>query len=84
LAVIHCPEDLLLYSTKLPGANDASELSAASSPLGVSQGESGRGSWPSTPSNTGGWNRGKFGPIEKFLMYYENIEREKAGIQLEA
>lgn len=27
-----------------------------------------------------GWNRGKFGPIEKFLMYYENIEREKAGI----
>jgi len=30
-----------------------------------------------------GWNRGKFGPIEKFLMYYENIEREKAGIQPE-
>jgi len=28
-----------------------------------------------------GWNRGKFGPIEKFLMYYENIEREKAGIK---
>jgi len=28
-----------------------------------------------------GWNRGKFGPIEKFMMYYENIEREKAGIQ---
>jgi len=27
-----------------------------------------------------GWNRGKFGPIEKFIMYYENIEREKAGI----
>lgn len=27
-----------------------------------------------------GWNRGKFGPVEKFLMYYENIEREKAGI----
>merc|ERR1719272_2015644 len=27
-----------------------------------------------------GWNRGKFGPIEKFLMYYENIEREKAGV----
>ena len=25
-----------------------------------------------------GWNRSKFGPIEKFLMYYENIEREKA------
>lgn len=24
-----------------------------------------------------GWNRSKFGPIEKFLMYYENIEREK-------
>lgn len=31
-----------------------------------------------------GWNRGKFGPIEKFLMYYENIEREKAGIMPEA
>jgi len=31
-----------------------------------------------------GWNRGKFGPIEKFMMYYENIEREKAGIQPEA
>eukprot|EP00435_Cladocopium_sp_Y103_P032175 s3272_g8.t1 len=31
-----------------------------------------------------GWNRSKFGPIEKFLMYYENIEREKAGIPLEA
>eukprot|EP00439_Symbiodinium_sp_Y106_P048849 s4128_g6.t1 len=30
-----------------------------------------------------GWNRSKFGPIEKFLMYYENIEREKAGILLE-
>lgn len=30
-----------------------------------------------------GWNRGKFGPIEKFLMYYENIEREKAGIDVE-
>merc|ERR1719203_132708 len=29
-----------------------------------------------------GWNRGKFGPIEKFLMYYENIEREKADIPL--
>lgn len=27
-----------------------------------------------------GWNRSKFGPVEKFLMYYENIEREKAGI----
>lgn len=27
-----------------------------------------------------GWNRSKFGPIEKFLMYYENIEREKAGM----
>lgn len=27
-----------------------------------------------------GWNRGKFGPVEKFLMYYENIEREKAGV----
>ena len=24
-----------------------------------------------------GWNRSKFGPIEKFIMYYENIEREK-------
>jgi len=31
-----------------------------------------------------GWNRNKFGPIEKFLMYYENIEREKAGIMPEA
>lgn len=31
-----------------------------------------------------GWNRGKFGPIEKFLMYYENIEREKVGIMPEA
>eukprot|EP00929_Paragymnodinium_shiwhaense_P009004 TRINITY_DN11300_c0_g1_i1.p1 TRINITY_DN11300_c0_g1~~TRINITY_DN11300_c0_g1_i1.p1 ORF type:complete len:290 (+),score=48.08 TRINITY_DN11300_c0_g1_i1:120-989(+) len=31
-----------------------------------------------------GWNRGKFGPIEKFLMYYENIEREKAGIMTDA
>lgn len=31
-----------------------------------------------------GWNRSKFGPIEKFLMYYENIEREKAGIPLES
>ncbi|CAE8641440.1 unnamed protein product [Polarella glacialis] len=27
-----------------------------------------------------GWNRNKFGPIEKFVMYYENIEREKAGL----
>lgn len=27
-----------------------------------------------------GWNRGKFGPVDKFLMYYENIEREKAGV----
>lgn len=27
-----------------------------------------------------GWNRSKFGPVEKFLMYYENIEREKAGV----
>lgn len=27
-----------------------------------------------------GWNRGKWGPIEKFLSHYENIEREKAGI----
>lgn len=31
-----------------------------------------------------GWNHGKMGPIEKFLMYYENIEREKAGIVPEA
>jgi len=30
-----------------------------------------------------GWNRSKFGPIEKFLMYYENIEREKACIPSE-
>jgi len=27
-----------------------------------------------------GWNRGKFGPIEKFLDYFESIERDKAGI----
>lgn len=27
-----------------------------------------------------GWNRGKFGPVEKFLMYYENIERERIGL----
>merc|ERR1711935_982740 len=27
------------------------------------------------------WNRNKFGPIEKFLATYENIEREKAGLQ---
>lgn len=27
-----------------------------------------------------GWNRGKFGPVEKFLGFYENTEREKAGI----
>lgn len=31
-----------------------------------------------------GWNHGKFGPIEKFLVYYENIERQRAGIMLEA
>lgn len=31
-----------------------------------------------------GWNRNKFGPIEKFLMNYENIERQKAGINPEA
>lgn len=30
-----------------------------------------------------GWNRGKFGPIDKFMDHYENIEREKAGIQLD-
>jgi len=35
-------------------------------------------------STEDGWNRGKMGPIEKFLMYYENIEREKAGILPEA
>lgn len=27
-----------------------------------------------------GWNRGKFGPIDKFLGYYENIERERIGL----
>lgn len=27
-----------------------------------------------------GWNRGKFGSIEKFMMCYENLEREKVGI----
>lgn len=27
-----------------------------------------------------GWNRSKFGPIEKFLAFHENIEREKLGI----
>jgi hypothetical protein len=31
-----------------------------------------------------GWNHGKSGPIEKFLAYYENIERQKAGIEPEA
>jgi len=31
-----------------------------------------------------GWNRGKFGPIEKFVQFYENIEREKAGIEPDA
>jgi len=31
-----------------------------------------------------GWNRGKFGPVERFLKEYENIERDKAGIQGEA
>merc|ERR1712113_71445 len=31
-----------------------------------------------------GWNRGKFGPIDKFMMHYENVEREKAGIALES
>mmetsp|Transcript_67246 Transcript_67246/g.194459 ORF Transcript_67246/g.194459 Transcript_67246/m.194459 type:complete len:305 (+) Transcript_67246:97-1011(+) len=30
-----------------------------------------------------GWNRGKFGPIEKFVGYYENIEREKAGLEVD-
>jgi len=24
-----------------------------------------------------GWNRGKFGPVERFLTYYEDIERER-------
>jgi len=27
-----------------------------------------------------GWNRGKYGAIEKFMGLYETIEREKAGI----
>merc|ERR1719375_796121 len=27
-----------------------------------------------------GWNRGKFGPIDKFMQNYEYIEREKAGM----
>ena len=27
-----------------------------------------------------GWNRGTFGPVDKFLGVYENIERERAGI----
>merc|ERR1719350_1631473 len=30
-----------------------------------------------------GWNRGKFGPIEKFMVCYETIEREKSGIPLD-
>lgn len=29
------------------------------------------------------WNRGKFGPIEKFMMHFESQEREKAGIPVE-
>eukprot|EP00429_Kryptoperidinium_foliaceum_P114667 CAMPEP_0176300408 /NCGR_PEP_ID=MMETSP0121_2-20121125/60307_1 /TAXON_ID=160619 /ORGANISM="Kryptoperidinium foliaceum, Strain CCMP 1326" /LENGTH=431 /DNA_ID=CAMNT_0017641797 /DNA_START=47 /DNA_END=1338 /DNA_ORIENTATION=- len=31
-----------------------------------------------------GWNRGHVGPIEKFLGQYENLEREKAGLEPEA
>lgn len=27
-----------------------------------------------------GWNRGKFGAVEKFLVHFEDIEREKMGI----
>jgi len=27
-----------------------------------------------------GWNRGKFGNIEKFMAHFETIEREKAGL----
>jgi len=30
-----------------------------------------------------GWNRGKFGPIDKFVGYYENIERDRAGIEVD-
>mmetsp|Transcript_74894 Transcript_74894/g.199664 ORF Transcript_74894/g.199664 Transcript_74894/m.199664 type:complete len:249 (+) Transcript_74894:106-852(+) len=30
-----------------------------------------------------GWNRGKFGPIEKFIAFFEPIERERLGIPLE-
>lgn len=30
-----------------------------------------------------GWNRGKFGSIEKFMITYETIEREKLGIPLD-
>lgn len=30
------------------------------------------------------FNRGKFGPMEKFIVFYENIEREKAGIEFDA
>lgn len=29
-----------------------------------------------------GWNRGKFGPIDRFLQHYENLERSRAGIRL--
>uniref|UniRef100_A0A7S1A1F2 Uncharacterized protein n=1 Tax=Noctiluca scintillans TaxID=2966 RepID=A0A7S1A1F2_NOCSC len=28
-----------------------------------------------------GWNRGKFGTVEKFLVHYEPIERQRAGIE---
>ena len=31
-----------------------------------------------------GWNRGKFGPIEKFITCFETLEREKAGIPIDA
>jgi len=27
-----------------------------------------------------GWNRGKYGPIDKFLAHYEGVERERLGI----
>jgi len=28
-----------------------------------------------------GWNRGKFGTVEKFLVHYEPIERQRAGLE---
>jgi len=30
-----------------------------------------------------GWNRGHFAPIDKFMTYYEPVERERAGISLD-